>query len=737
MRVLLLFRGAPGSGKSTYIDEHGLRPYALSADEIRLQCQSAQQDVYGKEVVSLNNEKTTWKILFTLLENRMQKGEFTVIDATNSKTIEINRYKEMASTYRYRIYIIDFTKLPIEECKRRNIHRPYLKQVPEEAIDKMYARFKNQKIPSGIKVVDENNLDSIFYHKIDLSRYKKIVHIGDIHGCMDPLNEYFKDGFDDDIFYIFIGDYLDRGIQNAEVMKFLLDIYNKKNVLLLEGNHERDIYIYGKCGYANSKEFEFKTKPQLAAANIDLKELRNFYRKIAQCAWYTYNNKEIFVSHGGIATIPENMTFLATEQIIKGVGRYDEYIQVADTWMNTTNENQYQIFGHRNTKSDPIKMRDRVFNLEGKVEFGEYLRILELDENGFNEVYIKNNTFGLPDVVDETINFENKKEFDSIADMVLALRHNKDISEKQFRNISSFNFTSRAFFKNAWNNQTQKARGLYINVDKMKIVARGYDKFFNIDERPETEFSMLRYTLQFPIKCYVKENGYLGLISYNEETDDLFITTKSDPTGDFAIWLKNALYERCNKDQIEEIKRYCKDNNVTLVFENVDMIHDPHIIKYNTSRLFLLSIIYNEIDFRQTEYEEVQKIGQKFGLETKTLGYTIDSWEEFFDWYNEVLSDDYKFNDKIIEGFVIEDSKGYMTKLKLSYYKFWKHMRGVAHKTLRNGYIDDTGQLYNAESNNFYAFLQNLYNSVDTKEERSLLPRNIIELRDMYMKANI
>lgn len=38
MRVLLLFRGAPGCGKSTFIDKNGLRPYALSADEIRLQC---------------------------------------------------------------------------------------------------------------------------------------------------------------------------------------------------------------------------------------------------------------------------------------------------------------------------------------------------------------------------------------------------------------------------------------------------------------------------------------------------------------------------------------------------------------------------------------------------------------------------------------------------------------------------------------------------------------------------
>ena len=68
MRVLLLFRGAPGCGKSTFIDNNGLRPFALSADEIRLQCQSSQQNIYGSEEVSMNNEKDTWSILFKLLE---------------------------------------------------------------------------------------------------------------------------------------------------------------------------------------------------------------------------------------------------------------------------------------------------------------------------------------------------------------------------------------------------------------------------------------------------------------------------------------------------------------------------------------------------------------------------------------------------------------------------------------------------------------------------------------------
>lgn len=40
MRVLLLLRGSAGCGKSTWIEQNGLKPYALSADDIRLLCQS-------------------------------------------------------------------------------------------------------------------------------------------------------------------------------------------------------------------------------------------------------------------------------------------------------------------------------------------------------------------------------------------------------------------------------------------------------------------------------------------------------------------------------------------------------------------------------------------------------------------------------------------------------------------------------------------------------------------------
>ena len=68
MRVLLLFRGAPGCGKSTFIEKNGLKPYALCADDIRLQCSSPILQVDGSRKISQKNDRTVWKTLFNILE---------------------------------------------------------------------------------------------------------------------------------------------------------------------------------------------------------------------------------------------------------------------------------------------------------------------------------------------------------------------------------------------------------------------------------------------------------------------------------------------------------------------------------------------------------------------------------------------------------------------------------------------------------------------------------------------
>ena len=725
MRTLLLFRGAPGVGKSTYIEKNGLKPYTLCADDIRLLCQSPILSVNGNTEITMSNDRAVWQTLFKLLEVRMHRGEFTVIDATNSKTSEMSQYKKLCQEYRYRMYLIDFTDVPIEECKRRNSLRIAMKRVPNEVIDKMYSRFKTQKVPSGITVIKPDELDKIFMKKINLSEYKAIHHVGDLHGCNTALMEYLDQigGIKDEDFYIFAGDYIDRGIENAEVVQFLLSIKDKPNVLLLEGNHEIHLRKYSEDKQSFSKEFELFTKPALDKAGFSKKDLRQLCRKFAQCAYYTYHGNTYLVTHGGLSTIPRNLTFVATDQMIHGVGRYNDAEQVADTFFNTTDEHTYQIFGHRNTKGLNVEVNPRVYDLEGQVEFGGCLRCVDIVPGGSITYEIKNSVFREPEKVEDTLG-------SNVADAIISLRNNKYISEKQFGNISSFNFTPAAFYEKKWNAQTIRARGLFLDIEKCRVNCRSYNKFWNINEREETKLDVLQLSLKFPVAAYVKENGFLGIVSWNEYTDDLFITSKSDPEGPVSEWLKDMIYTKIHEENLEKMKKYIKENDVSFVFECCDIEHDPHIIDYPESKLVLLDIVYNTLDFQKYNYEDMAHVGRELGLTIKKQAYELSTWQEFYDWYNEVLEEDYEYRGNKIEGFVIEDTNGYMVKLKLTYYNFWKFMRSIAHETFKKGYTNRTSLLTTPVANEFYAWCKKQFEDGKTDE----LPRDIVTLRKMFYK---
>lgn len=725
MRILLLLRGAPGCGKSTWIEENGLKPYTLSADSIRLLYQSPVMRADGTEGISPAEDDAVWKTLFKILHARMQRGEFTVIDATNSRTAEIKRYQEMCNIYKYRIYCVDFTDIPSDEVKRRNAGRDPLKRVSDTVIDTMYARFHSQKVPSGIQLIKPDELDAIWIKLRDLSCYKKIHHIGDLHGCNTVLQRYLSDngGLKEDEMYIFVGDYIDRGIENAQVTEFLISIMDRKNVLMLEGNHDRELWEWAHDRISRSNEFELITKPELEEANISKKEASRLYKKLGQCAFYKYGKNIYLVTHGGLSRIPENLSFVSTRQIIEGVGTYDDTELMAETFCRVMPENFYQIHGHRNAGHMPTRVNERVYNLEGQVEYGGCLRCAQVSENGIQTFEMHNNVYRISETDNAPTIIEG-----SVAEMIIALRHNKYIQEKKFGNISSFNYTDQAFTDKAWNCQTVRARGLYLDTVKSRVVARAYDKFFHIGEREDTKTIQLCHTLQFPVTAYVKENGFLGIISYNEYEDDLFYACKSTINSKYAYLFKAMIQELLPYEKLQEMKDYIREKEVSFVFECINIENDPHIIAYPQSFLILLDIVYNRMDFSRYDYRNLRDTAALFGLSCKEKAYELADWNSFYHWRHEILKEGYLYQNRKIEGFVIEDSAGYMIKQKLSYYNFWKKMRGVLHEVKKKGCISNTSLLATPVANEFYGWLRRLY---DTRELEQL-PEDICTVRKLF-----
>ena len=467
--------------------------------------------------------------------------------------------RELAEQYRYRTYIVDFTDVPLETCLKQNKMRSEDKWVPEEAIKNIYARFATQPVPSRIDIIKPNELYKILEKPIDLSQYKRIVFIGDIHGCYDTLMQYpdFKNGLDPETEYIFLGDYIDRGNQNYETLRFLDSIKDLPNVCLLEGNHERWIRDYGNSVPVKSKEFEENTKPQLIAGGFDEKMARCFYRKVRQFSHIIFNGLEVMACHGGIPHLNTNPLFLSADNFIHGIGTYNDYKTIAETWTGQTRDNQYLVHGHRNTEGDEVRIADKVFNLEGKVEFGGKLRIVELTRTdeplpegvrfecmsdfAYKKFFIEVIELDDCQPITETLNTEDRT-VDTVEEAISYLRNNKFIAEKNLgEGISSFNFSREAFYKGNWNRQTVLARGLFLDTINNKIMARSYEKFFKINEVHETELANLKQRLQFPVTAYVKENGFLAIVSYDYNKDDLFIASKSTNKGDYVEYIKKAL----------------------------------------------------------------------------------------------------------------------------------------------------------------------------------------------------
>src|SRR5699024_10490070 len=105
------------------------------------------------------------------------------------------------------------------------------------------------------------------------------------------------------------------------------------------------------------------------------------------------------------------------------------------------------------------------------------------------------------------------------------------------------------------------------------IVGRGYDKFFNYSERDETQLEYIENNYKFPLTAYVKENGFLGIVFYDDTQDKLVYASKkytndfSNDSGRYARLTEKVIKENLSEDNIMALKNYLKDFNVTAVFE--------------------------------------------------------------------------------------------------------------------------------------------------------------------------
>ena len=289
--------------------------------------------------------------------------------------------------------------------------------------------------------------------------------------------------------------------------------------------------------------------------------------------------------------------------------------------------------------------------------------------------YLANNGVTLNIVTNNDKTSHSSSNSNEVVELVSQFRKFPDlIKEKKFNNISAFNFTPGAFYNQEWNELTTKARGLFIKWRKNGtpyILARGYEKFFEAEvEKVDT------YNIKFPVTGYTKYNGFLGILGYDRELDELVFCSKSEVCRNeeqfYAYEFKRIFISRVNSCLHDDIKNFMKENNVSILFEVLSK-NDKHIISRSElmeDNLVLLGAIKNEVEFKELDFLKVRDVFRESSIVIKDKRidniYSIAEFKGTIEAFSDINSG---------EGYVFQDVAGHMWKVKTKYYKGWKYLR--------------------------------------------------------------
>ncbi len=758
MRKLLVTRGAQGAGKTHFAHTLRLHDHVLSADAIRQITAAPVLTVSGRFGTSQDHDARVWKQLMQLCDERMGRGELLIVDATHPNAKAFEPYLELAHKHRYELRCVDFAGVPLERCLKQNRLRDDPWFVPEGVIKKTWAACADPELISAIAALgvesipwreDLGHVDEVQAWLdepiLDLSSYAAVVHIGDLQGCFTPLRMLLDPTEEDggiraENFYIFIGDLCDRGDENAEVVQFALQHMHEDNVVFLWGNHEEHLHRWARGLDPVSTEFDERTRPQLEAGGITPAMLDPLCDRLRDVVRYTFRGHRVMACHAGMSTVPKMPARVSSRQWANGVGFYAEAIDPIFT--ERAPEGWVQVHGHRNIHSLPTRAAERSFNLEGKVEFGGDLRVVVLDGMGWHERAIRNPVFRPIQKVVAAGKLRHAKSHPQWvtadmadapaegAEMLPVLRAHPLIYERpssSVPHISAFNFTREAFFDAAWDETNVRARGLFLDNETGRILARSYDKFFNLGERPETQLDAICERFVFPVDVWLKENGYLGIVGFDHRTQELVFTSKSSLESDFAGWLKTRVEETLGEGGLQTLRRYVRDAQASLVFEVVEPVHDPHIVAYDAPVLVLLDVVRRAEKFERMDYDRLQKLGQWLGFQVKQRAARLPSERALRGYLGQALEDD----ERQVEGYVLEDAAGAQVKIKLPYYQFWKRMRSLKDRVLKTRGSNQPLQrdLSDPRVAAFHAWL--------TECSDETLKLGIVELRAMYLDGHV
>ncbi|HEX5201681.1 AAA family ATPase [Paractinoplanes rhizophilus] len=134
MTRLLITRGLPASGKTTFARKLQPRVVRVNRDDLR-------RMLHGERLYTQWSESQVTHAQRAAVEALLRAHADVIVDDTNLRTKTVREWAELAARLGASFEVHDFTDVPLEECIRRDVSRPADDRVGEEAIRRMHARY--------------------------------------------------------------------------------------------------------------------------------------------------------------------------------------------------------------------------------------------------------------------------------------------------------------------------------------------------------------------------------------------------------------------------------------------------------------------------------------------------------------------------------------------------------------------------------------------------------------------
>ncbi|GMM31423.1 tRNA ligase [Martiniozyma asiatica (nom. inval.)] len=301
------------------------------------------------------------------------------------------------------------------------------------------------------------------------------------------------------------------------------------------------------------------------------------------------------------------------------------------------------------------------------------------------------------------------------------------------------------------------ARGLFTldNVEnrEKKIVCRGYDKFFSLDETAETQMSVLREETQGPYYLTVKSNGCIAFISGLED-GTLVVCSKhstgvrNDLSKNHALAAEAALELQLSKNGLNkvELAKWLFKLNLTAVCEFCDDSFEEHVLEYDGEKagLYLHGLNLNVNEFTTYPLRQVNVFADAWGFK-KTEYIECLEWDKMITLLEEMSSSG-KYNGEEVEGFVVRCKRVKKDK-KIDYffkYKFkepyflYRELREVTKQYLSRHKIEDVQigrHTHKLICLDYLKFVIPLFQNDPKLEENFLMNKGIVKLRKLYFQS--